>query len=59
MSRDTVSRDNVDMAYANAALFAEVAAHNHAVMMRRLQGADWSAPENQYRDAWRELGAED
>jgi hypothetical protein len=38
-------------------LFQEANRHNQAVTIRRMRGGDWSAPENQYRNAWREVSA--
>lgn len=36
----------------------EVRAHNNAIYQRRRAGGDWDAPENQYRNAWQEIGEE-
>ena len=47
---------NVDLATRHAGLFAEVRAHTLEVIRRRRQGGDWSAAENQYRDAFAEAG---
>lgn len=46
-----------DLVWHHRALVAEVAAHNLAVIVRRRRGADWSAPENQYRNALAEIEA--
>lgn len=45
---------NIINATENADLFAQVAAHNLSVILRRKAGGSWDAPENQYRNAWRE-----
>lgn len=47
---------NVATATDNADLFAEVATHNREVIRRRQSGESWEAPENQYRNAWIEIG---
>lgn len=47
--------DNIATYTANRTLFEEVRLHNFAVIVRRRLGGDWDAPENQYRNAWREL----
>jgi hypothetical protein len=46
-----------DLVWHHRALVAEVAAHNLAVIVRRRRGADWSARENQYRNALAEIEA--
>lgn len=51
----TPAEQNVATAHEHAALFAEVQAHNLAVMIRRRLGGSWDAPDNQYRNAWLEL----
>jgi len=49
--------ENVAFAWAHRELFAEVARHNHEVTIRRRLSGDWDAPDNQYRNAWREARA--
>jgi hypothetical protein len=46
----------VKFAWKHREHFAEVAKHNIEVTIRRYQRADWTAPENKYRNAWTELG---
>lgn len=48
-------RQQVAFAWKHRAYFQEVAEHNLQVTIRRYQRADWTAPENQYRNAWTEL----
>ncbi len=48
--------ERADIVFANRALVAEIAQHNADVTIRRRRGCDWSAPENRYRCALRELG---
>ena len=46
-----------EMLWLHRELVEEVRLHNLAVMGRRRQGGDWSAPENQYRNAIAEVEA--
>jgi hypothetical protein len=45
---------NVAIFTANRDLFEEVRLHNLAVIVRRIKGGDYSAAENQYRNAFAE-----
>lgn len=49
--------EQVAFVWEHREYFALVAEHNLEVTIRRMQRADWLAPENRYRDAWAELGA--
>ncbi len=49
--------EQVEFVWQHRDHFAAVAAHNLEVTTRRYQRADWTLPENQYRNAWTELGA--
>lgn len=52
------SRDSLpELLARHSALAAEVAEHNIQVIIRRQRGADWSAAENQYRNAISEAQA--
>jgi hypothetical protein len=50
--------EQVAFAWEHRGHFATVRTHNAEVTIRRLRREDWAAPENQYRNAWTELGAE-
>lgn len=51
--------EQVAFAWKHRDHFAEVAAHNLAVNSRRRAREDWTAPENQFRNAWAELAEAD
>jgi hypothetical protein len=50
--------EQVEFAWLHREYFAEVAAHNIEVTIRRRAREDWTKLENQYRNAWDELGAD-
>lgn len=47
--------EQVAFAWRHRSHFEEVRQHNIEVNIRRLKRADWTLPENQYRNAWAEL----
>ncbi len=51
-----VNPERADVVFANRQLVEAIAQHNADVTIRRRRGCDWSAPENRYRCALRELG---
>lgn len=50
--------EQVAFAWKHRDHFEAVTLHNLEVTNRRRRGGDWSAPENQYRNAWTELNAD-
>ena len=48
-----------EFATRHAPLFSEVREHTFEVMRRRRLGGDWEAPENHYRNPWREAAQAD
>lgn len=49
--------DLAERVWVHRELVAEVRRHNCGVIIRRRAGADWTAPENQYRSALAEIEA--
>lgn len=47
--------EQVAFAWRHREHFAAVAVHNLDVICRRRAGGDWTASENQYRNAWAEI----
>lgn len=56
--REMTLDERVSFAWEHREYFDAVRTHNHEVTIRRLRREDWALPENQYRNAWQELGAQ-
>ena len=54
---DMTPEEQVAFAWKHRDHFAKVSHHNMQVTINRYRGGDWSLPENQYRNAYAELGA--